>query len=236
MAQQTKKAPETPRKGRTRQPSTSDEEGTAATSLQEEPTGVPPSLQIQLSQLTQAVATLQAKMQQQAAPLPPSPSRAQRQRMATPDSASRRRLLSPEPDLEWESLRDDRPAGPPGDLEDDSKIYKLAREDRRLGKLMSAGRDLHDINTVIHLVSYWPDLQESTRNYTQHRLRLLYLAATRGWPAAIYFDTHGSDEFIPAELGFWAGYQQQPRSVTAQRASRTRVRSATRKGRGSRQR
>jgi hypothetical protein len=76
------------------------------------------------------------------------------------------------------------------------------------------------------LVSYWPDLQEVTRSYTQHRLRLLYLAATRGWPAAIYFDTHGSDEFIPTEPRFWAGYrQQQPRPVTAQRTSRARTRS-----------
>jgi hypothetical protein len=65
----------------------------------------------------------------------------------------------------------------------------------------------------------------------------LYLAATRGWPAAIYFDTHGSDEFIPAEPGFWAGYQQQqPRSVTAQRTTRARTRSAIRRGRGARQR
>jgi hypothetical protein len=172
---------------------------------------------------------------QQAAPLPPSPSRAQRQRMATPDSASRRRLISPEPKLESDTLRDDLPAGPPTDLED-TKIYKLAREVHRLGKLMSAGRDLHDIQTVIHLVSYWPDLQHSTRTYTQHRLHLLYLAATRGWPAAIYFDTNGSDEFVPAELGFWAGYQQQPRPVTAQRSGRARARSATRRGRGSRQR
>jgi hypothetical protein len=72
---------------------------------------------------------------------------------------------------------------------------------------MSAGWDLHDIHTTLHLVSYWPELQQATKAYTQHRLRLLYLAATIGWPAAIYFDTHGSDEFIPAEPGFWAGYQ-----------------------------
>jgi hypothetical protein len=67
--------------------------------------------------------------------------------------------------------------------------------------------------------------------YTQHRLRLLYLAATRGWPAAIYYDTHGYDEFVPSEPGFWAGYQQQPRPSTAQQARRS-SRPATRRGRG----
>jgi hypothetical protein len=46
------------------------------------------------------------------------------------------------------------------------------------------------------------------------------LAATIGWPVAIYFDTHGSDEFIAAEPGFWAGYQQQSRPVTAQQTRR----------------
>jgi hypothetical protein len=77
--------------------------------------------------------------------------------MATPDGASRRRLLSPEPDIDWETLRDELPMGPPRDLED-NKIFKLAKEVPSLGKLMSAGRDLHDIQTTIHLVSYWPDL------------------------------------------------------------------------------
>jgi hypothetical protein len=90
----------------------------------------------------QAVAKLQT--QEQKSTLLQSPSRSQRQRMATPDSASRRRLLSPEHDLEWDMLREDLPTGPLIDLEEDSRIYKLAREVSRLGKLMSAGRDLHD--------------------------------------------------------------------------------------------
>jgi hypothetical protein len=87
---------------RTRQSSTSEEEGAAATSLQEEPHEEQHSVRLQLAQLTQAVATLQSQVQQ-AMPLPPSP-RAQRQRMATPDSASRRRLFSPEPDIDWATL------------------------------------------------------------------------------------------------------------------------------------
>jgi hypothetical protein len=95
---------------------------------------------------------------------------------------------------------------------------------------MTAGRDLHDIHTTLHLVLFWDSMPQPTRLYTQHRLRLPYLAATRGWPAGIYYDTHGSDEFIPAQPGFWAGYQQ-PRPVTAQQARRS-SRPATRRGRG----
>jgi hypothetical protein len=74
--------------------------------------------------------------------------------MATPDSASRRRLHTPEPDLEWETFRDDLPSGPLVEVEEDAKVFKLAKEVARLGKLMSAGRDLHDIHTTLHLVSF----------------------------------------------------------------------------------
>jgi hypothetical protein len=41
----------------------------------------------------------------------------------------------------------------------------------------------------------------ATKLYTQHRLRLLCLASTRGWPAAIYYDTHGYDEFVHQNQG-----------------------------------
>jgi hypothetical protein len=90
--------------------------------------------------------------------------------MATPGSASRRRLLSPEPDVDWDRLRDDLPTGPLSDVEDDAKIFKLAREVDRLGKLMTAGRDIHDIYTTLQLVSYWNELQHPTKAYVQHRL------------------------------------------------------------------
>jgi hypothetical protein len=95
----TKKPPETPRKARQRQPSTSDEEAAAATSL---PADMPEDmtmLRTQIAQLNQAVTILHTQQQQH--PLLQSPTRSQRQRMATPDSASRRRLLSPEPDLRF---------------------------------------------------------------------------------------------------------------------------------------
>jgi hypothetical protein len=64
------------------------------------------------------------------------------------------------------------------EVEDDIKVFKLAREVARLGKLMSAGRDRHDIHTL-HLVSFWESMPQATKLYTQHRLRLLYLASTQ---------------------------------------------------------
>jgi hypothetical protein len=80
-----KKLPETPRKARQRQPSTSGEEDAAATSL---PPDAPDELSIvkgQLAQLTQAMATVQAQLQRQPNPLLQSPSRSQQRRMATPE-------------------------------------------------------------------------------------------------------------------------------------------------------
>jgi hypothetical protein len=127
----------------------------------------------------------------------------------TPDSASRRCLQSPAPDhdLDWEEVIEGISAGSVADLEDDVKILRLAREVKRLASLMTAGRDLHDIQTTLHLVAHWPYLQQTSRRYAQHHLRLLYLAATKGWPAAIYYDTQAEDEFIPAEPGFWSGFK-----------------------------
>jgi hypothetical protein len=37
---------------------------------------------------------------------------------------------------------------------------------------MTAGRDLHDINTVLHPVGHWDELNYTTQNYAAHRLRL----------------------------------------------------------------
>jgi hypothetical protein len=53
---------------------------------------------------------------------------------------------------------------------------------------------LHDIYTVLHLLAHWEVLQASTRNYVVHRLRLLYIAVTKGWPAAV-LRSEGFDEF-----------------------------------------
>jgi hypothetical protein len=119
--------------------------------------------------------------------------RGQEQPPVTPDSVSRRRLLSPEQTFEWEDLRERLPSGPVADLEEEIKIFRLAKEVKRLASLTTARRDLHDIQTTLHFTSHWPVLHPNTRRYTQHRLRLLYLAATKGWPAAIYCDTQAAD-------------------------------------------
>jgi hypothetical protein len=76
------------------------------------------------------------------------------------------------------------------------KIYKLARELKRRAALMTSGRDLHDIHTVLFLVAHWTSLQHLARNYTAHRLRLLYVVVTKGWPAAMFYDQQEADEFL----------------------------------------
>jgi hypothetical protein len=42
---------------------------------------------------------------------------------------------------------------------------------------MTTGRDLHDMHTVLHLLTLWPHLPEATQRYAAHRLKLLYIAA-----------------------------------------------------------
>jgi hypothetical protein len=67
---------------------------------------------------------------------------------------------------------------------------------------MSAGRALHDIHTTLNLLSYWPHLSLPTRRNTLHRLRLLSLTSTKGWPAAVHYDTQVSDKYIPVRPVF----------------------------------
>jgi hypothetical protein len=65
-----------------------------------------------------------------------------------------------------------------------------------------------------------------------HRMRLLYVAITKGWPAALYYDQEGADEFLDVSPEFWTSFQP-PRTPTAQRQPASqRGRSATRRGRG----
>jgi hypothetical protein len=67
---------------------------------------------------------------------------------------------------------------------------------------MTAGHDLHDIHTVLYAAAQWPDLHPVTRNYMVHRMRLLYIAVTKGCPAALYYNQQGADEFLDVEPAF----------------------------------
>jgi hypothetical protein len=81
---------------------------------------------------------------------------------------------------------------------------------------MTAGRDLHDIHTVLHLIGHWNELSPVTQFYAAHRLRLLYVPITKGWPAALFYDQQGADEFLDVGPEFWAWFQP-PRGRTTQR-------------------
>jgi hypothetical protein len=63
----------------------------------------------------------------------------------------------------------DIPAAPVLLPESHIKIFRLAKEVNRRAGLMTAGRDLHHNNTVLHLLTHWQTLSPSTRNYAAHR-------------------------------------------------------------------
>jgi hypothetical protein len=67
---------------------------------------------------------------------------------------------------------------------------------------MTTGQDLHDIHTTLFLVAQWLGLQPAACNYTAHRLQLLYIAVTKGWPAALFYDQQGADEFLDVSPDF----------------------------------
>jgi hypothetical protein len=48
-------------------------------------------------------------------------------------------------------------------------------------------------------------------------MRLLYIAITKGWPAALFYDQQGGDEFLNVPPDFWAAFQPPPRPRAAQR-------------------
>jgi hypothetical protein len=58
---------------------------------------------------------------------------------------------------------------------------------------MTAGRHLHDIPTTLHSLSHWPVL--------------MYVASTKWWQAALYYDQQGVDEYLYVGPDFWSGYQ-----------------------------
>jgi hypothetical protein len=95
---------------------------------------------------------------------------------------------------------------------------------------MTAVLDRHDIQTVLCLAAHWSDLTEIAQRYTAHRMRLLYIAATKGWAAALYHDQQGTSEFLDVPPGFWSGFQ--PRTRAAQQTPQARGRQATRRARG----
>jgi hypothetical protein len=66
---------------------------------------------------------------------------------------------------------------------------------------------MHDIHTTLFLAAQLPDLLQPGRNYTAHRLRLLYIAVTKGWPAALYCDHQGANEYLDVRPHFCTGYQ-----------------------------
>jgi hypothetical protein len=136
-------------------------------------------------------------------------------------------------DINWASIMEDLPSAPAIQEASWIKIFKLAKELKRRAALMTAGRDLHDIHTVLFLVAQWPDLQQPAKNYTAHRLRLLYIAVTKGWPAALFYDQQGADEFLDVSPEFCSTYQPSTRPRADQRGTtQVQGRSSSRRAQG----
>jgi hypothetical protein len=121
------------------------------------------------------------------------------------------RPMQPDPtayeDTDWEGLLLELPTSTPIDHDSWPKLFKLSRELKRRAALMTAVRDLHDIHTHLHLVRHWPNLGNPTKAYAVHRVRLLYVAITKGWQAAFYYDQQGADDFLDVSPEFWPGFQ-----------------------------
>jgi hypothetical protein len=120
-------------------------------------------------------------------------------------------------DYHWEPLADDLPAAPAFREESLGKIAWQLELKQRAG-LMTAGRDLHDIHTMLHVVAHWDHLSVPSRNYTAPCMRLLYLAITKGWPLALQYDQLGFEEFLDVQPELWTTLiQPVQRPQTAQR-------------------
>jgi hypothetical protein len=66
-------------------------------------------------------------------------------------------------------------------------MVKLSREVKRLANLMAAGRDLHDIHTILRLLSQWPTLRSAQAETSLH-------SGNQGMAPAIYYDQQSPDE------------------------------------------
>jgi hypothetical protein len=95
-------------------------------------------------------------------------------RLPSPQGDCTQQAASRDNDVaQWSALVEDLPQAPELTPMAAAKLYKLAKEVKRLASLMTTGRDLHDIHTILHLLAQWPQLPEVTQRYAAHRLKLL---------------------------------------------------------------
>jgi hypothetical protein len=117
-----------------------------------------------------------------------------------------------DPELEWDTIAEELASYPVPLEQSGPKLYKLAKELKCCAALMTTSRDLQDIHRVHYLASAWEHLSDSVNAYTRHRMRLLYIAITKEWPTALYFDQQGSDEFLELPpVGAGVRRQHRPR-------------------------
>jgi hypothetical protein len=144
-----------------RQPRTQPLRQDSTTDSDEEPT-LAQQVQDLTAELLAAIDAQRADMR----PVPGPPT----SRQHSPERDRTQRAQSHEDVLHWSDLADDLPQAPELSPAAAAKLYRLATEVKRLASLMTTGRDLHDIHTVLHLLAQWPQLTEVTQRYAAHRL------------------------------------------------------------------
>lgn len=90
------------------------------------------------------------------------------------------------------------------DVPSDAKVFHLAGQLKTLRVGIPAGRDVHDVDANLYILLLWPDLTPAVKKYAFNRAQLLYVALTKGWPAALQLDgAYGDDTLtLPANFQF----------------------------------
>lgn len=76
--------------------------------------------------------------------------------------------------------------------------------------VMTAGTERQDKGTDIAAAGIRPLLSRMEGCSTAHRMRLLYITISEGWPAALYYVQHGAGEFVDVPQDFWYGFHGLP--------------------------
>jgi hypothetical protein len=80
-------------------------------------------------------------------------------------SSSREQQEHRTDELAWEDLLVDLSLAPELSQASIPKNFKLAKEVKRRAQVITAGRDLHDIYTVLYLLGHWDALQPQAQHY-----------------------------------------------------------------------
>jgi hypothetical protein len=121
----------------------------------------------------------------------------------------------------WSHLSEALPPGPPLTKESISKAFKLALEVKHVAALMTMSCDVHNVQTMPYLVSFWPLMDKTMQWFVAHRPQLLYAASAKGQPATLHYNQQQVNKYFDTAPDFWASFQP-PWPRVALQVSQTR--------------